>query len=537
MKTGTLPTTYPELHDPDQYEDFLLGIQETFLARTVKNGMRLFTTDAANLFENFLFALPADVQAHYTCHACRKFVEAYGGLVAIDDEGALIPVMWNPDTDITPKLYRPAVRALEEKVRKAKVTGVFLTTTPVWGQPVTGPWHHMHALPMKEWLFKGTTLKNADQAMAEKLEERGMLLRGLAEFSKDTVAKALPLLEADALTRSEKVLGIAKWLLALHEAREETKREDFRENLTWKAVAEAPPGWCHVRSTMIGTLLSDIAEGLPFATVERNWRLKMDPLAYMRPKAAPTDGQLAQAEKVIKELDAQGSLARRFARIDEVKLLWSPKALPEGKSEGVFGHLKKNAARSTPDPTLEPPAVTITWEKFVRTVLPSALKIDYLVPVTAPFIGLVTAVNPEAPPIIQWDHAEARNPVSWFVYPGNSMAVQWGLVPRQRVEVTGVTLFPHMWNEKVVAEQHSKGAIFLLNGCVDTKDSGNALFPEILKSEFHGIRATIEAYSQKEKLHGRKEASACGIDLRTWNQTFRVTTATSRISYKIDRWD
>ena len=117
------------------------------------------------------------------------------------------------------------------------------------------------------------------------------------------------------------------------------------------------------------------------------------------------------------------------------------------------------------------------------------------------------------------------------------MAVQWGLVPRQRVEVTGVTLFPHMWNEKVVAEQHSKGAIFLLNGCVDTKDSGNALFPEILKSEFHGIRATIEAYSQKEKLHGRKEASACGIDLRTWNQTFRVTTATSRISYKVDRWD
>ena len=44
-----------------------------------------------------------------------------------------------------------------------------------------------------------------------------------------------------------------------------TKRDDYRRNLFWLTVALAPAGWCHVKNTMIGSLVEDLADGLPFA--------------------------------------------------------------------------------------------------------------------------------------------------------------------------------------------------------------------------------------------------------------------------------
>ena len=45
----------------------------------------------------------------------------------------------------------------------------------------------------------------------------------------------------------------------------------------------------------------------------------------------------------------------------------------------------------------------------------------------------------------------------------------------------------------------------------ETKQSGSALFPEFLKAELHGIRATIEAYSKKGHRSGDfEDALACG---------------------------
>ncbi len=56
----------------------------------------------------------------------------------------------------------------------------------------------------------------------------------------------------------------------------------------------------------------------------------------------------------------------------------------------------------------------MTWEKFARTVLPDAETIELYVPAeAAPYVAMVTAANPQAPPILQWDRAERRNPVSW----------------------------------------------------------------------------------------------------------------------------
>ena len=490
----------------------------------------IFTTDATDLFSAFLAGLPDDIRQVYTCHACRHFFERFGHLVTLDEHGRPTSVVWPKDA---PEPFRLVMQNLARTVEKAKVTGVFLSSDSIWGTPETGVWHHLYVRNPRPYRH---ALLTAGQAMAEKREERAMLLHGLSEFRRGTVERAIPLLESESLYRSEKVLGVAKWLLARHEERDTTRHKTHRENLTWRAVAAAPPGWCHVRSTMISTLLDDIQSGVDFPEISRRFAEKMHPLQYLRPQAPPTAGNIAQAEKAIEALKAAGSLRRRYATLGDVKTLWTPRPRGvEAPAGGVFGHLLGKP--EDVGANFNVPPVRITWEKFAATVLPSAAKIEYRVPSVGPFIALMTAADPDAPPIIQWDREDKRNPVSWYVYSNGSPAMRWGLTANTWAEVAAVALFPHQWDEERTYVNHGKGAIFILRGMRETESPSSGLFPEILKSEFHAIRATIEAHSRRTPAEGLEHASACGVEIRGFNEAFRVTTEKTTLAYRIDRWD
>lgn len=512
-------------------------------------GSPLFTTDATGLYDAFLAALPHDRRQHYECRTCRRFVDHFGGLVAIDEHGMLHSPFWD-DWKIPPFFY-DAVCAMSGRLEKARVTGVFLSSERVWGLPEnaspkspSGEWHHMHVLPTEDMIHRPGRLLTSEQVMAEKVQDHGTLSRGLAEFPLERVRQAHTLLTSGALYRSEKCIGVAKWLLDLHELRAGTKHKGERDAFVWRAVALAPPGFCHVRSTMIGTLLEDLEAGKPFEAIKRSFDAKMSPIQYQRPQAAPSDGQLAAAEKIIEKLASAGALARRFATLEDVMphAIWAPPpiAKPTGsKLDGVFGHLKaKGLGPEAIDVSL---AQAITWDKFQRTVLPTAQAIEFLTPhAHASFFAFVTAADPAAPPILQWDHEERRNPVSWYLYNGGSLASAWGLPVGAYCDVAAITKQPSGWNGAM--EHQGDGAYFILRGARDMHPSraGIGLFPEILKTEYRAMRATIEAHSRSQKLSGEDAASACGVALQkssTIAMVFRVTSGGARVNYRIDRWD
>lgn len=494
----------------------------------------IFTTDAADLFDAYLFGLPRKRTQHYTCSACRKFIDGYGGLVTIGQDGVTHPVIWPRPEDV-PEFFRESTTAIRALVMNSKVTGVFLSPLRVLGTPITGPWRHLHTFNVVP--FMATRFRTAGQAMAEKLEEYGMLQRALAEFPIETVEQAERILKSETLYRSEKCLGVATWLLGLHRSLATVKNKNRRSNLVWRDIASAPIGFAHVRSTMIGTLLDDIAAGLSFEEVSKRFADKMHPLQYQRPSAPPSAGNIARAEAVVAELQAAGALRRRFARLSDIKALWTP-APPDQPKGGVFGHL----IEKKPKGGIELPAVTMTWEKFQRTVLPDASEISFLVPGVGGFTALLTAADPLAPPILQWDSLEERNPVSWYFYNGGSTARTWGLETGRYVHVTAICLKPSMWGSRPLTH-HGEGVFLLLHGARDSRGAGLALFPETLKSEFHEIRRTIESFSNNGVLEGRAEAEACGFGLMKgegseWSAFLRVTDRTGGVAnYKLDRWD
>lgn len=521
------------------YETFLHQLQERFndLVIGVGNRQPIFTTAATGLFDLYLSSIPDSHRQHYTCSACRKFLETYGGLVTIDDAGNCESLFWGVDQ--APPELQETVAVLRKYVNSSPVNGVFYSSKPVWGTPETGEWHHMAVIVPPGMVFSKLT-QTASEAAAEKKEDYRILTSALYEIPEGALASVITLLKADALYRSEKCIGMATWLAAVQDVRKTVKNKRLRENLTWKAVATAPAGFCHPKSSMIGTLIEDIIAGMPFSDIKARFDAKMHPLQYQRPQAGPTAGNIAQAEKIIGELNAKGSLRRRFACLEDVKALWAPAPIKEQPPTvgGVFGHLLPRLAFESHQ--LDIPPTTMTWDKFSRTILPDADGIEFFVNQVDNFVALLTAADPTAPPILQWDNPEQRNPVSWYVYNGGSLAEHWNLPRSSFVEVTAVTLQPSMWHSDVIHQGQS--VIFILKGAKDSnwQRSGSGLFPEILKAELHSIRATIEAYSHSQTLEGYEEATACGIRLSrgaTWNALFRVKSKGTTLLYKLDRWD
>lgn len=518
----------------DVYDAFLERFAKRF-SENVSAGKPLFTTDAEDLFAVYLGAFAEHDRQYYNCSACRAFINRFGGIVTIDTDGTTQTPMWFEED--APEFYRAPIQALAKAVRRAKVNGVFLCSESVLGTPKTGTWTHLSV--SQPSLYKSRLL-TAGQAMAEKREDYGIVNRALAEFKLEQIEQALTLLGTDALYRAEKVVGPVRWLRDLHVARDGV-HGSRKGNVVWLAVATAPPGFCHPRSSMAGTLLEDIAAGMSFDDVSRRFAAKMHPLLYQRPLAAPSAGNIAQGEKVIEAMGAQRSLLRRFARLEEIDAIWKPKeATPQKPSgSGVFGHLK--AKGDTAPFGMDVPAQTMTWDKFQRTVLPTASMIEVYSPARGNYGATLTAVDMEAPPILQWDTPEKRNPFSWYVWHGGATAEQFSLAPRAWHKLSAISFKPSMWREANLSHQ-SKGVMFIIADARETRQSGAALFPEILKAEFHAVRATIEAYSRSAELEGMADGTACGLladsSNKAWSDiVLRVTTNGRPVQYKLDRWD
>ncbi|MFH1737661.1 MAG: hypothetical protein ABIH23_01545 [bacterium] len=522
-------------HDAE-YDGYLARINARFVA-TANEAHSLFSTNASDLWGVYLGSFDDPVERQYhNCHACRQFIERFGGLVVINEDGMTSSAIWHKDDAL--EAYKGTVAAMIRAVKRAKVTGVFLSPDQVWGSPMTGIWRHFAVTPPRCIVHKRALL-TAGQAMAEKREEFKAVVRALVEFTSGHLETAVTLLKTDALYRTEKVLGQAEWLHALKNAW--TNAPNGRKsNIAWRAIASAPAGFCHPRASMIGTLLEDIAAGKSYDSVSRSFAMKMHPLSYQRPQAAPTAGAIAHAERIIGELKAAGSLERRFARLDEVTALWRPKQIektapPHGS---VFGHLKPKGSEEAP--RLHIPAQMMTWDKFQRTILPTAERIALLAPHVGSYMALVTAVNKDAPPILQWDHEDNRNPVSWYFWNRGAMAEQFGITADRYVDVEAVAYQPSMWNGG--SEHHGCGVVFILAGARETRQSGAALFPEILKTEFHGIRSVIEAYSRNAEIQGMDEPHAAGIGFtksggNAWPARIRVWSDGRSQDYNLDRWD
>jgi hypothetical protein len=202
------------------------------------------------------------------------------------------------------------------------------------------------------------------------------------------------------------------------------------------------------------------------------------------------------------------------------------------------------------------PPTPISFAKFATTILPNAEKVEYLLPNTANAYFFITG-HPGTRPLMQW-HNEA-NLASWYTFVSTSpyQVALYDLKPGW-TPVPQIISFPHMWNDHPASHFYSSTAdgaekesfkhsshgiryLICLDGIRDGLSSGGAmLFPTFLKREFHGVRSTIEAFSNANSVAGGKDAMPIGgVEVAkgasTMEHVFRVMSVRGGAvdSYKI----
>lgn len=488
------------------YLDFLTRLSRRYKERTA--GQPVFTTavDKIAAWDKYLSSF--ENRQYHNCNACHSFLNRYAGLVVIADNGQQKSALWDED-DADNGETAHAIRRLAVLAKEAKVNGVFYSDESKLGLAANGQWRHLHVFNPAVYMALG---KTARQAMAEKREQFAMLNRALREFDHATVVTAVKLVLSNTLYRGNLVQPQAEWLDALYTKIEQSGNQ---HNLTWQAVAKAPDGFAHVKSTMLGGLLEDIKEGRSTKEIIDRFANRMD--VYKQAQTPVTENQIAVAERAVQELGIAPAFARRFTKVGDfgrnMIMLRSgdeeptPREQSTPASGGVFDVLKTKK-QAVADNVVVPPR-PVTLEKFLRDVLPGAAKIQYRVPEVGRFCAMTTAANPDAPPILQWDRPDDPNTVSWAFANQPARAEDYSLVPGSLATV-----------QAVVQPAQGQGAFFLLQGARDTRElPGGGLFVEHLRSDLLPYRKTIEAYLNKMVVDGANDPDtmAFGIGLLAGN--------------------
>jgi len=569
-----VPAPLIDVPSHEAFHEFVQRVATRFTFNCGAGKLPLFNTDAKGLFSAYLDMLPLPDRQHHNCNTCRHFIERFGGLVTISANGEPTPALWN--TEDAPPYYFESIRRLYNIVKTAKVTSVFLTDSTMLGPIDEGEnsdgrtWHHFGAEVPEVYVCQDWY-----QQRAKKTHNMENTRNAIEEYPVEHIKKAVALMQVDAVCRGEKFIGPATWLLEVATAYRSTHNPTLRANILWQRTARVPDGFCHVRGGMLGMLLSDIGVierqrtsyvrgvnwtdercAMELDKALRAFERRMDPLAYQRPQAPPKEGTIVQANKLVEELGIEPALKRRWmARAELPELVWEPPRLAHvntpSEREGRFDYLRRQPREKTPEHIKS--IQSITWTRFRRDVLSYAERIMFHVhsQIDA-YAALVTAVHPEAKPILKWDGAAGtRNPASWYTYAtkdgfgGSRTGVlpsKFGLVAGTLVEVTGICRKPHEWYDAPLNGM-AQGVIFLLSGAHDTNDPGLALLPEDLNSVLHGVRSVIESASAQESMGTLPEGTeyAAGIAMSQHGEwsggRFDVTVDGLVKTYQIDRWE
>lgn len=360
-------------------------------------------------------------RTEHDCTCCRHFIRTMGGVVTIID-GEVVS-LWDVEV---PERYRPSVEALEALVKSSPIVEPFLYTERSVGVAKTFQqllattehpagvvtWDHFHVNLPAEYVCKGTDIGPRNS------EARGTfdsMLRSLQEITLDSVDTVLELIAQNSLYRGEEHLYALREFRKLKAASVQqptapARRDHVAELFCWSRLKDTPGQVAKMRSTMIGTLLTDLSEGKDLEQAVGAFESKAAPANYRRPTALVTKAMIEKARVKVEELGYTTALERRYAVLEDVPIndvLWADrearKAMKKGRlgAAAVFETLSEQVADrvSNYDKVEEIPI-----EKFLADVLPMAQQLEVMFENRhlGNLVSLVAPVDPTALSMFKW---------------------------------------------------------------------------------------------------------------------------------------
>lgn len=431
-----------------EFEKFNKLLQN-HVATMVADTTHLFTVEPNTdvLWNLYLDSFPPGTnevyrqRREYDCSCCRHFIRDFGGVVAIKN-GKLITA-WDFQTgDAT---FQPVVDALAAFVRGYAVANVLVTDTAKFGTKTTHEslddgsvkaWNHFFVeLPASFVTRIGNS--TLDTVKGRLRDVRNVFKRSLDTITEDAVLTVLELIAQNTLYKGEEWKGPLQVFRDLQKA---YALATDKELFAWEQSVKINAVVGKIRNHSIGTLLTDISEGVDLDNAVRKYEAVVAPENYKRPKAIFTKKMLDEAQKTLEGLGLIDSLPRRHARLDDItvnNVLFANRDAAK-RVGGVFEDMAKQVAPKKLDKVEE-----ITIEKFVADVLPTATGIEVLFEnrLTKNLVSLIAPVHKDAPSLLKWD-----NGFSW-AYKDNVADSMKEQVKAAGGKVDGELRFSIRWNE------------------------------------------------------------------------------------------
>ena len=421
-----------------------------------KESNRLFEVDVDKdeLWNTYLDSFSAGTnkifreRREHDCSCCRQFIKNIGAAVVIKNNQ--MHTIW--ELDVKNTIYQPVCDALDSFVKAHAVKDIYTTKIPKIGtdynfEEINGKayrWDHFFLkLPDK---FVNKTDRSNEEIKGEFRDTKNVFKRSLDEISIDALDTILELISTNTLYKGEEWKGV---LTQFKEYKNEYDKlmSDFERDLyAWEKSVSAGMAIGRIRNHSIGTLLTNVSEGMDLDTAVKKYEQIVAPANYKRPKAIFTKRMLEDAKKTITELGYMDSLQRRFANLNDItvnNVLFSNKSAAKRMigADDIFGQMERDAVVN---PKKFSKVEEISAQNFIDKVLPTAKEIEAFVENKHEknFVSMIAPVNPDAKTMFKWN-----NGLSW-AYSGNITDSDM----KQNVKaaggnVDGVLRFSIMWNE------------------------------------------------------------------------------------------
>ena len=371
----------------------------------------LFTTISGDaLWELYLKAFPAGTnpifreRTEHDCSCCRNFIKNIGNTVALID-GQLVSV-WNVMG--APAPYDAVTKAMAASVKGHPITGLFRTKENSYGAEKNHEhmangsvhtWHHFHGQVAKKHKTNTPDKARGNYAIAAQV-----FYRGLMELSFEAIEDVLSLINENALYRGAEFKNAVVSFYDMKRAFLALDAQQ-RDQFVW---ANAASPVARFRNTVIGTLVTDLSEGMGLEAAVRSFETKVAPINYKRPSALITKGMIDQAMKTVQQLDLESALERRHARMSDITInnvLWadnSAKAQMKGGVDALSQMLLSSVQTSHTSDKAEP----IGIEAFMSQVVPSAQSMELYVSNkhATNFMSLTAPVHADVAPLFKWSN-------------------------------------------------------------------------------------------------------------------------------------
>jgi hypothetical protein len=371
--------------------------------------------DKDELWEAYLGAFPPGTnllyrkRSEYDCSCCKHFIRAVGGVIAIIDGHAVS--IW--DTFIVGEIaYQAVADALASLVRSRPIASPFLHDERTAGtdknfEEIVGgvkAWAHFF-VNVKPALVK----KRAEipTLLATTRNAHDVFLRALKEIDVASIEVVLDLIAQQSLYRGDEHAFAVTEFLRFKRQFDEAKDKDL---FAWTVLGTAPPSVMHIRNSVIGTLLTDIAEGKPLEQAVGAFEAKVAPTNYKRPTALITRAMIERAKNELEALGLTSALERRFATLSDItvnNILFADRQSKKALSGSVFDEIAVTAAVA---PKSLDKIEEVPIERFLTEIVPRVESIEVLFENchAGNLMSLVTTADPTARALFKWP-----NPFSW----------------------------------------------------------------------------------------------------------------------------